>query len=292
MSMLLDGGGAWAVERKRAVTIEAKAVGGLAQLRVIFGAVNVVATEAGDAAAVHHALHEIISLHAIFVRGAVGEMGEGGFAESVFLKLPIILQIQARVIADGPVVIFAFDRIGQRAALRVALDAGGAGRDVIHASRIENVAASGMLDMFAAGAVAAFAADIPFGNLFGVDVVVHGVAAITERAGGALHIVRRIKSGPPVGAVGDEIGTPNMIGDIPLRGLRKIVVAVFGEVALLPNAAVNERDVVFGKFGRDGIFCEVGNDGVGKFARVADHVGHGRFSPVLVNLGVAFLASE
>src|ERR1700735_5394892 len=138
--MLLDGGGARTVQRKRAVTIEAKAVGGLAQLRVIFGAVNVVATEAGDSAAVHHALHEIIPLHAIFVRGAVGKMGEGGLAESVFLKLPIILQIEARVIADGPVVIFAFDGTGERATLRMALDTGVAGRDVIHAGRIENVA--------------------------------------------------------------------------------------------------------------------------------------------------------
>src|SRR5580704_3057894 len=109
MSMLLDGRGAWTVQRERAVTIEAKAVGGLAQLRIIFGAVNVVATGAGDATAIHHALHEIISLHTIFVRGAIGKMSEGGLAESVLFKFPVILQIQTGVVIDGPVVISAFD---------------------------------------------------------------------------------------------------------------------------------------------------------------------------------------
>ena len=85
VSMLLDRGGARTVQRERAVTIEAKAVGGLAQLRVIFGAVNVVATEAGDSAAVHHALHEIVSLHAIFMCGSIGEMREAQLPQGVIL---------------------------------------------------------------------------------------------------------------------------------------------------------------------------------------------------------------
>jgi hypothetical protein len=93
VGVLFDRGGARAVERERAVAVEADLVAGLAELRVILGAVNVVTAEAGDAAAVHHALHEVISLHAVFVGGAIGEMREGGFAEFVFFELPVIAEI-------------------------------------------------------------------------------------------------------------------------------------------------------------------------------------------------------
>ena len=39
-------------------------------------AVNVMAGEAGHPASVHNTLNEIVSLHSVFVRGAVGEMSE------------------------------------------------------------------------------------------------------------------------------------------------------------------------------------------------------------------------
>jgi len=74
-----------------------------------------------------------------------------------------------------------------------------------------------------------------------------------------------------------------------LRGLGKIVVADFGEVALLPEAAVNEGDLVLGEF-ENGIFRGIGEDGIGKFAWIADDIGHGRFLPAGEDLGVAFLA--
>ncbi len=64
---------------------------GLPQHRVIVGAVRIVAAETGDAARVHQALHEIVALHAVLVRGAVGKMGEGGFAELVLLQLPEVV---------------------------------------------------------------------------------------------------------------------------------------------------------------------------------------------------------
>ena len=54
-----------------------------------------------------------------------------------------------------------------------------------------DVAARGMRDMFAAGAVVEFAADIPFRHLLGVNVVVEGMTAIT----GSLHHIGR-KSTP------------------------------------------------------------------------------------------------
>ncbi len=93
MRVLFDRGGAGAVERKRAMAVQADLIAGLAELGVVVRAVHIVATEAGDAATVHDALHEIISLHTIFVGCAVGEMREGGLAELMFLKHPIILQV-------------------------------------------------------------------------------------------------------------------------------------------------------------------------------------------------------
>ncbi len=44
--------------------------------------------EAGDAVAVHHALHEVVALHPVLVRGAVGEVRERRLAELVILEPP------------------------------------------------------------------------------------------------------------------------------------------------------------------------------------------------------------
>ena len=90
MRVLLDGRGMRAVRRVRPVAVEAHDAGRLAAVRIVGGAVDVVAGEAGDAARVHQALHEIVALHAVLVRGAVGEMGEGGLAELVLFQLPEI----------------------------------------------------------------------------------------------------------------------------------------------------------------------------------------------------------
>ncbi len=173
--------------------------------------------------------------------------------------------------------------------MRVALDAGVIGLDGIHARGIENVSPSGVLDVFAAGAVAALAADVPFGNLFGVDVIADGVAAIAGGAGGALHVVWWIERLPPIRAFGDEIRTPHFMGDVPLSGLGKIVVADFREVTLLPETPIDERDLIPRELGNF-IGREVRDDGVRKFARIANNVGHGRFVPVFINLRVTFLA--
>ena len=54
---------------------------------------RIVAAEAGHPTPVHHALHKIISLHPIFVRGAVGEVREGRLAQRVLFQLPKILQV-------------------------------------------------------------------------------------------------------------------------------------------------------------------------------------------------------
>src|SRR5271154_5464581 len=126
----------------------------------------------------------------------------------------------------------------------MALDAGVAGLDVVHVGRIENVGAGGIGGMLAAGAVAAFAAYVPLGDLLGVDVEVDGMAAVAGRGCRALHVIGGIERLPPVGTLGDKIGPPDFGGDVPLRGFREVVVANFREVTLLPDASVDESDIL------------------------------------------------
>src|SRR5579864_8581178 len=66
VSVLLNRSGSRAIWREWPVTIKADFVCGLAQLRIIRRAVNVVAVETGDAATIHHALHEVVALHSVF----------------------------------------------------------------------------------------------------------------------------------------------------------------------------------------------------------------------------------
>src|SRR5579863_215102 len=76
VSVFFDGGSARTVWRKRAVAIEAELLSGLTQLSVVCGAVNIVAIETGDPAGVHHALYEVVALHAVLVSSAFGEVIE------------------------------------------------------------------------------------------------------------------------------------------------------------------------------------------------------------------------
>src|SRR6267143_3360959 len=173
----------------------------------------------------------------------------------------------------------------------MALDASVIGFHIVHARGIENVAARGMFNMVAAGSVAAPAADVPLQDLLGMNVVVDGVAAIAGGAGGTLHIVWRIERFPPIRSFGYKVGTPNVVGDIPLRRLRKIVIANSCEVALLPEAAVDECYLVLRELGEE-ICGEIGNDGLGMLTGIPDDVGHGRLLPALVDLLVAFFAGQ
>jgi hypothetical protein len=73
MRVFFERSRAWPVRRLRAVAIQAKLLRGFAQLRIVCCSVNVVAVKAGDAARVHHTLHEIVALHAVLVQFAVGK---------------------------------------------------------------------------------------------------------------------------------------------------------------------------------------------------------------------------
>ena len=64
-----------------------------------------------------HALREIIPLHSVFMRRAVGEVRKAQLPQLVIFELPVILQFQSHMIADRPVIIFPFDGIVQRTSL-------------------------------------------------------------------------------------------------------------------------------------------------------------------------------
>ena len=78
---------------------------------------RIVTARAGHAVAIHHALHEVVALHAVLVCRAIREMREGGLAELVFFEVPEILQLFALLESRRPVHVLAFDRVMQRLSL-------------------------------------------------------------------------------------------------------------------------------------------------------------------------------
>ena len=115
--VLLDAGSMRTTLRVGAMAGQAHRISRLAQHRLVFRAVWIVATETRDAARVHEALNEIVPLHAVLVGGPIGEVREAYFSKLVLLQSPEVRQVQSNMKADGPIVILSLDRIGQRAPL-------------------------------------------------------------------------------------------------------------------------------------------------------------------------------
>src|SRR5450432_2264326 len=109
---------------------------------------------------------------------------------------------------NGPVIVFAFDWVAKRLTLGMALDAGVVRLDKIESGGVDDVSARRMRNVSAAGAVALFAADVPLGYAVVLDVIVHRMTPVAERSGGTFGVIGRIESGPPIGAVFHEVGTP------------------------------------------------------------------------------------
>src|SRR5579863_7883398 len=106
------------------MTVQTEFVGGLPQLRIIVGPVDIVACCTCHAMAVHDALNEIVALHAILMCSTVGEMEEVGFSKRDVFKLPVVRQTKTDAIAHRPVIDFALNEANPRPPLRVALNAG------------------------------------------------------------------------------------------------------------------------------------------------------------------------
>ncbi len=82
---------------------------------------------------------------------------------------------------------------------------------------------------------------------FGVNVVVHRMAAVTRWPGCRCMLsgYSRIVGGLPVRAGIRNVGTSYIFSaNVPLGRKRIVVIANFGEVSLLPDAAVDERNPI------------------------------------------------
>src|SRR5215469_3227180 len=246
----------------------------------------VVATETGDSATIHDALHEVVALHSVFVRSAIREVVEVSRAQSALFQSPVIFEPFPHLVANRPVVVFSLERNCDRASLRMALDASVAGFDIVGVRRIENVGPCWVLYVFAAWTMASFAADIPFCDPLGVDVIAYRMTAVASRAGGSLQVVRRKKRHPPVRTLADEILAPFVILYLPLSRQREIVVSYLREISLLPKTTVNEGDLIQSEF-RYPVTCKTGNKSFGMFSGIAYHVRHRSLLPSVINICVA-----
>jgi len=106
MSVSLNARRVGTVRRTWAMALQTHQASRLDQVCVVLRTVNVVARITGDAATIHDGLDEIVSLHTIFMGGAVGKMRERGFAELVIFKLPVVLKMLSHLETDRPIVRF------------------------------------------------------------------------------------------------------------------------------------------------------------------------------------------
>ena len=220
--------------------------------------------EAGDAAPVHHALHEVVALHPVLVRRAVGEVRERRLAQLVVFELPEILEL-ARPGESRP----ASRSTGPRSDSSAAGPASGTGcrcrsRGRNRASRDSRCSLTvGLRDVLAARSVASLAADVPLGDRLRLDVVVDRVTAVAERSGRPLACCRPDRTAPTSRcSAATKYGAPDLVRHVPLRRQRKVVVADLREIALLPLRSVDERDVVELERQERIRLREIGNDGL------------------------------
>jgi hypothetical protein len=249
--------------------------------------VDLVAIEAAEPAVVHNALREVIALHAVLVRASVRPEIEVLGAEFGFFQVPDFCEPLAGEKADRPVNVLSIDRQMRGSPLTVALDADIVSADKIERLRIDDAFCSWMRNVVAAGAVALLAADVPFRYLAGGEVVVYGMATVAGGAGGSMFVVFRVELRPSVCTARHMVGQPFSLLDVPLGREGKVAVAALCEIALLPAAPVDERDLAEIE-GADRVrMGEIAKHGFGMNSRIANDVGHTRLLPSVVFLLVA-----
>ncbi len=116
----------------RPMALKAQHVCWLQEIGVVVRAVHVMAAKTAHAVGVHLARNEIVALHPVLVRRAIGEMCKRLFPKLVLFQLPEVLKTFPYLKPNRPIVVLAFDGVLQGLALRVALDA-----DVIRLYKIE-----------------------------------------------------------------------------------------------------------------------------------------------------------
>ena len=225
------------------VTGEADLVASCDQVRRVLIAVHLMAIEAANVPVIHVALHEVVSLHAIFVGCHVRVLIEVGGSRTQFFKVPISRQALSRLIADRPIVIFALNWVGYWPTLTMALDAGVVACNEVKLFRVHDIFASRTLDVKTAGAVALLTANVPLRDLLGLDVVVDRMASIAEGTGRALRVGLTVERHPPVSPFFNMKRQPFGFLDVPLGGQDKVVVTDPCKKSLLPSTAIDEGDL-------------------------------------------------
>src|SRR5690242_8225848 len=130
----------------------------------------------------------------------------------------------------------------------MALDAGIARCHVIHVRRIDDVVALRFRRVLAARTVTSLTTHVPLCDLLRMDVVTNRMAAVAQGTSGSMHVVTRIKPCPPIASrSGHDVLAPFMVLHLPLHWQRKIVVADFREIPLLPDAAIDESNLILRK---------------------------------------------
>jgi len=253
-------------------------------------AVYLMAIEAADFAMVHVALHEIVALHPVLVRREICILKEIRSAGLRLLELPVVCQTLPSCETDRPVIVFALDRIMQRTALAVALDADIVGTHKIQPARIHDVGLRRVRHVCTAGPVALLAANIPFCYPLGVDVVVHRVAAVARRSSGAVEVCCSVIRDPPVRPRLNAIRKPLLLRHIPLSRKRKVIVTAPGKVALLEPAAVHKGDIIESERANGIRMREVADYCLWMLLRIEQDVRHSALLPAVELTQMAVLA--
>ena len=88
------------------MTLKAEDGGRPEEIGIVLGAMDIVATEARHAVAVHQAGNEIVPLHSVSTPGAVGKIPGIGSSRVTIVELPEFAQVHAGPKADRPGITF------------------------------------------------------------------------------------------------------------------------------------------------------------------------------------------
>src|ERR1700722_8362015 len=174
----------------------------------------------------------------------------------------------------------------------MALNTGVVASHVVERLGVDDVLLRGMRNVQTAGTMTFFTTDVPFGDMFRLYVVVHGVASIAGRPGGAIKVCWPVERNPPISARLDMIRKPFAFLHVPLRLQGVIVVATLREIALLEPTPVDKGDLIQVEGAYWVSVRAVGEHCLGVHLGVLDDVCHTGFLPPVIGILMAPLATR
>ena len=249
------------------------------------------AIEAPYLPVIHIALHKIVPLHSVLMRGQIGILKKVRRPRLQLLQPPVIHQPLARHKPHRPVVVFSRNRIRQWLSLAVALNARIVASHIVQPVRIHDIVLRWMGDMQAPWPMALFTSHIPLRHRVGLHVVVHGMTPITRRPRRPVKVRRPIERHPPVRPTLHVIRQPFLLRHIPLRRQRIVVIPTFRKKSLLPPAPIHKCNLIEPK-GHHWIGMQkIRQHRLRMFLRIANHIRHPRLLPSVVRRRVTTLAT-